>query len=140
MAELISLMGQDAFTVTLRDEDDMRTHNRARTVVRVPQDATATIIRATIVDEDGTAIDLSSATGSSYFHASTQDGTNVRYQGAASYTTDGTDGQVEYALTATEVGTVRKLRCEFEVQGYGGGNLISEMFYIKVIERAAVSP
>ncbi len=137
----VSIGGNDVLEITVREKgQSMLTHSKVAAVVRVPKDSTATIVRATFVDESGSAIDLSGATGSKYFHASTQVGASVTYQGAASFYTDGTDGKVQFTLTATEVGTIRTLRCEFEVQGYGGGNLIGEMFLLQVVERAAVSP
>jgi hypothetical protein len=129
-----------AITLLQREDTSMLTHSQSRPTVRVTKDATATIIRATIVDEDGDAINLSGASGSKYFHCSTQAGASVTYQGAASFTTDGTDGKVQFQLTSTEVSTEQRLNCEFEVQGYSGGNLITELFFIVVEGRAAVAP
>ena len=104
-------------------------------VVRVPKDSTSTALVATF-KEDGVALDLSSASGSKYFHAKTRDSAEVTSDGAASWVTDGSDGQVTFALTATEVGTVRDIYCEFEVQGYSGGNLVSYPFILRVSARA----
>jgi hypothetical protein len=140
MTKELSIMANEAIDFTIRERGtNMLTHSRAAAVVRVPQDSTATVLRATFVDENGDALDLSGATGSKYFHASTQAGVQVTYQGAATFTTDGSDGKVQFALTSTEVGTIRTLRCEFEVQGYSGGNLVGEMFLLKIINRAAVA-
>lgn len=141
MAQEVTVTSPAIVAVTLRRKDaEMLTHSKARAIARVVKDSTATILRATVVGDDGSALGLSSATGSLYFHASTQDRTSVAYQEAATWTTDGSDGKIEFALTSNEVGTERTLRCEFEIQGYSGGNLVTEMFLLKIIERAAVAP
>lgn len=141
MTVATAVVAHEIVAVSVRKKGaDMLTHSRAAAVVRVPKDSTATVLVCTFVDQSGTALDLSGATGSKYFHASTEDATSVTYQGAAAFTTDGSDGKVQFALTSTEVGTVRTLRCEFEVQGYNGGNLVGEMILLVVVERAAVSP
>lgn len=108
----------------------------ASPILRVPKDNTGTVIIGRFKDDSGNIIDLSAATGDKLFHCSQRDGSAVTTDGAASFTTDGTDGKVQFTLTATEVGTVQELRCEFEVQGLSGGNRISEQFILKIIERA----
>jgi len=112
----------------------------ARQVVRVPQDSTTATVTVKFHNANGTVRDLSGATGSKYFHASTEDGVNVTRDAAATFSTDGTDGQVVYSLTPAEVGTVQNLRCEFEVQGLASENIVSEMFTLMVLERARVAP
>lgn len=114
------------------------TYSRSTQVMRVPQSSTAAVATVRFHDEDGNVRDLSSATGSLLFHCSTEDGTAITTNGAASFTSDGTDGKVSYNLTGTELDTIRNLRCEFEVQGVDGGseNLVSEMFMLMVTERA----
>lgn len=119
---------------------DMLTHNKKQPVARVPVGSTSTVLRGTIVNASGTAIDLSGATGAKYFHSSTQAGGSLTYQGVASFTTDGTDGKVQFQLTAQEVGSKGSVRAEFEIQGYNGGNLVTEVFLIQATERAAVAP
>lgn len=114
------------------------TNHRASQVVHVTKDSTATILRVTFKDDNGAVINLSGAAGPLYFHASTLDGTAITTNGVAAFTGTGTDGRVQFTLTANEVGTLRSMRAEFEVQNYSGGNLISEMFILRVIERAKV--
>ena len=110
---------------------------RRMPVLRLPEDCTGSILRVTYKD-GSSVIDLSVATGSIYFHAKDENGTAVTTDGTASFFTDGTDGIVQHTLVSGEVGTVRRIFCEYEVQGYNGGNLISEMFVLDVIDRAKV--
>ncbi len=134
---ILPLIATPTVSVDVKEQNEMSlSHAFSPPVVRVPQDSTATVLRVTFHDEDGAIVDLSSATGAKLFHASTIDGTAVTTDGAAVFTTDGSDGQVQYQLTSAEVGIVRDLRCEFEIQGYNGGNLISEEIILRVVERA----
>lgn len=111
---------------------------RASQVIRVPKDSTNATVTVRFHDEYGQPRDLSGATGSILFHASTEGGTAVTTNASAAFASDGSDGKVTFSLTSTEVGTARNLRCEFEVQGVGSENLISEMFLLMVTERAKV--
>ena len=113
-------------------------YSRATQVVRIPKDSENAIVTVRFLKDDGDVRDISGATGALLFHASTESGTAVTTNGAASFTTDGTDGKLSFPLTATEVGTVRNLRCEFEAQGVDGENVISEMFMVMITERAKV--
>ena len=110
----------------------------ARQVVRVPVGSTATNVTVTFHNEDGTVRDLSGATGDKLFHASTEAAVAVTTGGTAAFVTDGSDGQVTFPLTSTEAGTKRNLRCEFEVQGLSGKNIVSELFTLMLTERAKV--
>jgi hypothetical protein len=114
------------------------TYSKAKQVMRVPQGSTAAVATCRFHKKNGDARNLSTATGSLLFHCSTEDGTAVTTNGAAFFKTDGSDGLVSYSLTATELDTIRNLRCEFEVQGVDGGveNLIGDMFMLMVLERA----
>jgi len=101
----------------------------------VPQGSTATVLRHTL-KQDGVALDLSGATGSLYFHASDESGTAVVTDGAASWVTDGSDGVIEFQLTGAVVDTVGDVICEWEVQGYNGGNLKSYPFKLRILPSA----
>ena len=111
---------------------------RTMPIVDVVKDSTATLLVITIVDENGNALDVSGGS-SVLFHCSTIDGVSVRANGVGGYVTDGTNGQVKYQLTSTEVTTVRRMFAEFEVQGLTAGNLITETFLLNVRNRAKVS-
>lgn len=104
-------------------------------IFEVPKDSTATVLRMTL-KKDGSALDLSSATGNKYFHAKTIGGTAVVTDLAATWTTDGSDGQIQITLTSALVGTVRDVICEWEVQGYNGGNQKSKPFILRVLPGA----
>jgi hypothetical protein len=60
-----------------------------------------TILRFTIKDQDGVVVDISSAT-TLQVKIKTADGTQVT--GTASFTTDGTDGKMEYATVGGDFG------------------------------------
>ena len=108
-------------------------------VVTVPKDSTDSLLRVTLVDQDGDPeTGLDAATGPLYFHAKTVDGVSVLQDGTATWTTDGSDAQIEFPLTANEVDTARDLLVEFEVQGLTSGDRVSRMFILRVLERARV--
>ena len=113
-------------------------YSRATQVIRVPKDSENAVVTVRFLTEDGEVRDISGATGSLLFHASTEGGAAVTTNGSAYYTTDGSDGKLSFDLTTTEVGTARNLRCEFEAQGISGENVISEMFMLMITERAKV--
>jgi hypothetical protein len=118
----------------LRADNTMLTNPRAVPVLKVPLNATNRTIVATIKD-GSSVVDLSGA-ATKLFHARTDMGVAVTTSGAATFVTDGTDGKVQFVLTATELGTARDLYCEFEFTAMANGDDISEMFILRVLERA----
>lgn len=109
-------------------------------VFPVPEDSTASILR-TPITFDGVALDLSSASGDLLFYCRTRSGVAVVDGAAASWYTDGSDGTIEIQMTAAVVSSgPRDLYCEFEIQGYNGGELVSDPFIVRVTKRAKVSP
>lgn len=115
-----------------------REQSRAMTVVEIPQGSTAAILDYAFVTE-GVADDLSSAGGNKYFQASDVNGVAVATDHLADWSTDGTDGRVQTTMNEALVGTVRDLYCEFEVEDYNGGNLISYTFILRILKRARVA-
>ena len=114
-------------------------YNRSLPVFNVPEDSTGSVLEVTIVS-DRSAVDLSVATGDKYFHARTKDGAAVVTDLAATFTGDGTDGKIRAGMTAVIVESgPRDLICEFEIQGYAGGNLVSDSFILRIRPRAKVS-
>ena len=99
--------------------------------IGVPKDSTGTIIEATIT-QDGSAVDLSGATGDKLFYAKNLDEVQIVNGGTASFTTDGSEGKVQFQATTALVETLRDLICHFEVQGYNTGNLISYPFKLHI--------
>lgn len=108
-------------------------------VVPIPKDSTNTKVQAKVVDKSHSAVDVSGG-GSVLFFAKTLDGVSVINGSAGQYTTDGTDGLLEFVATADLVGTVRQLLCEFEVTGLTNGNKVTRMFILDVEDRAKVTP
>lgn len=106
----------------------------AMKVVEIPVESTASIFVARFMS-GGSAVDLSSATGSKLFCARTRSGTAVVTDGVASFTTDGSDGKVQFPL-ALLVTEVRDLIVDVEVQGLSGNNLVCRSFILRVIPRA----
>lgn len=115
------------------------TNSKAPRTIVVPKDSIGVAVVATVRDDAGAVVDLSGATGSLLFHSSTLEGVAVRTDAVATFTTDGTDGKIQFALAALDVATVRSLRCEFEVQGLAGVNLITDQFVLKIVARAKVA-
>lgn len=116
-----------------------REDSRPMPVVEIPEGSTAAVLEY-IFTTNGAADDLSSATGNLYFHASTRDGTAVVTDQTASWTALGADGSVETNMNSTIMDSgPRDLYCEFEVQGFNSGNLISYTFILRITARAKVS-
>ena len=108
-------------------------------VVEIPEDSTAATIEYTFVT-NGVPDDLSSATGPLYFHASDVNGAAVVTNQSANVTGDGSDGQVETAMNSAIMSHgPRDIYCEFEVQGFNQGNLISYTFILRILKRAKVT-
>lgn len=103
-------------------------------VYTVIQDSTAVVLQHTL-KENGVAADLSAAAGTLYLHVKDQEDANVATL-TASWSTDGSDGLIEVQLTTGVVGTVRDLICNWEVQGYGSGNLHADPFILRVLPNA----
>lgn len=108
-------------------------------VVPFPKDSTSTKLQAKVVDKRHQAVDVSGG-GSVLFFAKTLDDVAVVNGEAAAYTTDGTDGLLEFVTTAALVGTVRQLICEFEVTGLPTGNKVTKRFILDIEDRAKVTP
>lgn len=109
-------------------------------VFEIPEDSTAAILRHTITS-DGVADDLSSASGDKLFYATDEDGVAVVSAIASAFFTDGSDGKVQVqmsAATAVVTNGPRDLICEFEIQGFNGGNLVTKPFILRVTKRAKV--
>ena len=105
-------------------------------VVEIPEDSTATTLQFTFIT-NGSADDLSPASGNKYFHCRTVEGVAVVTEQTANFLDDGTDGVVETTMNSTIVSQgPRDLYCEFEIQGFGGGNLISYTFILRILKRA----
>lgn len=107
----------------------------AMMVVEVPQGSTASYLVATL-KSNGVAIDLSSASGSKLYCAKTTAGTAVATDVAAAWLTTGADGKVKIQMTAALVTTARDLLMDIEIQGFGGGNLVTRTFILRVLPRA----
>ena len=115
-----------------------REQSRAMTVKEIPEGSTGATLQYTFVTA-GVADDLSSATGSLFFHASTVDGVDVVTEHFSEWDTDGSDGVIKTAMHVDIVNNgARDLYCEFEVQGFNGGNLISYTFILRILKRAKV--
>ena len=108
--------------------------HRAMRVFEIPVGSTGSVFVATC-KSNGAAIDLSGATGNLYYNAKTVDGAAVVTDGVAAFTTDGTDGKVQFPLTLL-AGSVRDLLVDLEVQGYNGGNLVAFTFKLRFTPRA----
>ena len=126
-----------------RQEVDEVTKTRPPVVFNVPQGSTGATLQITVVDEEtGGALDLSSGSGV-LFSASRLDANGdpvaVETDAAASFNTDGSDGVVDFTLTSAVVGTPGTVYAELEVSGFSGGQLITQKFEIRVIQRARVS-
>lgn len=109
-------------------------------VHEVPEGSTASILRYEFIT-DGVADDLSAATGDKHFYAKTLGGVQVVDQGIASWATDGSDGLIDFTLGAAMVGfgtAPRDLICDFEIEEFNGGELVSKPFIIRVTKRAKV--
>ena len=112
--------------------------HRTMPVQEIPEGSTGATLEYTFVT-DGAADDLSSAVGDKFFHASTVDGVEVVTEHLADWVTDGSDGKVETTMHVDIVNNgARDLYCEFEVQEFNGGNLISYTFILRVLKRAKV--
>ena len=106
-------------------------------VVEIPEDSTAATIEYTFVT-NGVPDDLSSASGPIYFHASDVNGAAVVTNQSASFT--GGMGEVETAMNSAIMSHgPRDLYCEFEVQGFNQGNLISYTFILRILKRSKVT-
>ena len=115
-----------------------REDSRPMPVIEIPEGSTAAVLEY-IFTTDGAADDLSSATGNLYFHASTRDGVSVVTDQTAGWTAGGSDGSIETNMNTTIMDNgPRDLYCEFEVQGYNSGNLISYTFILRITKRAKV--
>ncbi len=101
-------------------------------VVEVPQASTATVLERTLV-HNGSAQDLSTATGDLLYNAKLRDGTAVITDGVATWTTDGSDGKIRFTLPASLVAANVTHIVSFEVQGYNSGNLVSRPFILRSV-------
>jgi len=81
------------------------------TTIYVHNGDIGTIFRLTITDTDGTAIDVSTAT-TKYIYFQKPSG--VRVQKTATFTTDGTDGKIQYTSIAGDIDSVGT----WQIQGY----------------------
>lgn len=106
-------------------------------VIVVPVGSTSSVIEFHATEDDAD-LDLSSATGDLLFYAKTFGETQVVDGATATWTTDGSDGKVRITSTSELVGTIRDMICDFEVQGYGSGNLILGPFILRVAGRGKV--
>ena len=106
--------------------------HRAMDVVEVPVGSTGTVLERTLV-HNGTAIDISGATGDLLYNAKTKGGAAVVTSGVATETTDGTDGKVRFTLPASLVGSAGDHIVSFEQQGYNSGNLVSFPFILRAL-------
>ena len=70
-----------------------------------------TVFELTIVDTDDTAVDVSTAAVKYIYF---QDPTGTRMRKTATFTTDGTDGKIEYVTIAGDIDEVGT----WQVQGY----------------------
>lgn len=122
---------------TLRQVVDVDMHGGAPKIIEVPKGSTGTIVEVEY-REANLAKNYQAASGSLYFHARTQDGTAVTTDGVATWTTNGSDGKIRRALSAAEVSAIRDLICEFEIQGWNGGNLVQPAMILRVTDRAKV--
>ena len=81
------------------------------TTIYVHNGDVGTVFRLTIVDTAGTAIDVSTAT-TKYIYF--QDPSGVRMQKTAAFTTDGTDGKIQYTSVPGDIDSVGI----WQIQGY----------------------
>lgn len=115
-----------------------REDSRPMPVIEIPEGSTGAVLEYTFVT-NGAADDLSSATGSLYFHASDVEGVAVATNKVANWVTDGSDGKISTDMNPAIVDNgPRDLYCEFEVQDYNSGNLISYTFILRILKRAKV--
>jgi len=115
-----------------------RESSRPMPVIELPEDSTAAVLEF-IFTTDGAADDLSAASGNLYFHARTVEGVAVVTEQTAGWTAGGTDGSIETNMNSTIVSSgPRDLYCEFEVQGFNAGNLLSYTFILRILKRAKV--
>ena len=115
-----------------------REDSRPMPVIEIPEGSTAAVLEY-IFTTNGSPDDLSSARGNLYFHASTRDGVAVVTEQTAGFTGGGADGAVETNMNSTIMDSgPRDLYCEFEVQGFNSGNLISYTFILRITKRAKV--
>ena len=105
---------------------------RTMPVQEVPIGSTGTVLERTIVD-DGSAVDLSGATGSVTYSAKTIGGTAIATDTAAAFTSDGSDGKVRFTLTSALVGAQGDKIITFKVGGYNSGDLITYPFILRPI-------
>jgi len=136
MAVQLQMQKDLLLTLALRSENAMLTNPRSIPVLKVPKNATNRSVVATIKDGN-TIVNISGAT-SKLFHARNDLGVAVTTSAVAVFVTDGTDGKIKFVLTANEVGTARDIYCEFEFVGMTDGDDVSEMFILRVMERAKV--
>ena len=107
-------------------------------VIEIPEGSTAAVLEY-IFTTNGAADDLSSASGNLYFHARTVEGVSVVTEQTASWTGGGSDGSIETNMNSAIMSQgPRDLYCEFEVQGFNSGNLISYTFILRILKRAKV--
>jgi len=81
------------------------------TTIYVHNGDIGTIFRLTITDTAGAAIDVSTATVK---YINFQDPSGVRMQKTASFTTDGTDGKIQYTTVSGDIDSVGT----WQIQGY----------------------
>jgi len=82
---------------------------------------TGTVVRRELIDEDGVTVDISSAlaAGRRFYFISP---TGVVKDVEATYTTDGTDGQLQYIIASSDIDEVGpwRLQVRINVTGTGG--------------------
>ena len=110
---------------------------RTMPVIEVPKDSTGTILEGTVT-QNGVAVDLSGATGAKLFYCKDLNEVQIVDGGTASFTTDGTNGKVEFQLTSVVVGTIRELIAHFEIRKYNTGNLITYPMILRIIQTGKV--
>lgn len=116
----------------------MSTGHRRDPIYHIMEGSTASKITHTL-KEDGVAVDLSAAAGNLYLQVRDSSHTAVETNLAASWVTDGSDGQIEVRATANMVSQPRDLKCNWEINGYDGFTLVTFPFILRVVPSAKVS-
>ena len=111
---------------------------------RAIQDSVGSKLVIVLVDEDDAALDVSSGASVEFSFRRQVDGiwTSVSRDAAGSWTTDGSEGSVEYEWTTTELANAGKIQGSIKIVDYAGADehLISSRFWVDIEERARVAP